>query len=505
VAGAGDVNGDGYADVIVGAPYHGPLNEGRAYLYLGSSGGLALAPSWTRTGDDENLGVAVSTAGDVNGDGYADVIVGAHGGGPLNPPGGRTHVFHGGTGGLPQAAAWTVESNQAGAGLGLAVGSGDFNGDGYSDVLVAASLYDDVGINDGRVYSYHGSPSGLGTTAAWTGEPDQAGAYFGQSVSGAGDVNGDGYADAVVGAPYYDGGAMDEGRAYVYHGSPTGLSTTANWTAESDVVGAEFGRGVAMAGDVNGDGFGDVLVGAPGHSGGLGKAYLFRGSSSGPGATPSWSFFDGRLFGPPEVGQSVSSAGDVNGDGYGDVIVGAPHFVSGSSFEGAAFLFRGNDGGLGAMGALQQKRVDSSDPVGLLGNADRMLRFGVSATLPIGWAGLAWADPGTPTAFFEWEVKPHDEAFDGTGLQRSPVGQAVGLGPATLAFDELATRPGIAEGLFKWRARFVLESSPLLSRTRWFSVPGNAVTEGKLRFGTALDPPEPPMMLPPPPKGGTKK
>jgi hypothetical protein len=75
-------------------------------------------------------------------------------------------------------------------------------------------------------------------------------------------VNGDGYADVIVGAPYYDNGETDEGRAYVYHGSSSGLSATANWTAESNQASAYFGYSVSTAGDVNGDGYADVIVGA---------------------------------------------------------------------------------------------------------------------------------------------------------------------------------------------------------------------------------------------------
>ena len=108
------------------------------------------------------------------------------------------------------------------------------NGDGYADVIVGASYYDNGQTDEGRAYVYHGSAAGLSATAAWTAESDQAGAYFGGSVATAGDVNGDGYSDVIVGASSYDNGEADEGRAYVYHGSAAGLSATPAWTAESD-------------------------------------------------------------------------------------------------------------------------------------------------------------------------------------------------------------------------------------------------------------------------------
>ena len=102
--------------------------------------------------------------------------------------------------------------------------AGDVNGDGYADVIVGAFGYDNGQADEGRAFVYHGSAGGLSGSAAWTAESDQAGAWFGSSVATAGDVNGDGYADVIVGAPYYDNGQTDEGRAFVYHGSAGGLS-----------------------------------------------------------------------------------------------------------------------------------------------------------------------------------------------------------------------------------------------------------------------------------------
>ena len=357
VASAGDVNGDGYGDVVVGAPYYdnGSSDEGVAYVYLGSSSGLASSPVWTGEPNTINtsFGWSVASAGDVNGDGLGDLIVGSPYADPYTVNNGVVNVYLGAASDLSTSAAWTSEADQASAALGFSVASaGDVNGDGYGDVIVGAPYYDNGSTNEGRAYLYLGSSSGLDATAAWTAESDQATVLFGYSVALAGDVNGDGYGDVVVGAPYYSNGESSEGRAYVYLGSASGLATSAAWTAEADQASANFGFSVAAAGDVDGDGYGDVVVGAPYYNNGSpyeGVAFVYLGSASGLATTAAWTAESNQ--GGAKLGWSVASAGDVDGDGYGDVVIGAPYYDNGSTDEGVAFVYLGSSSGLATSAA----------------------------------------------------------------------------------------------------------------------------------------------------------
>jgi hypothetical protein len=165
------------------------------------------------------LGKSVASAGDVNGDGYGDVIAGAieYTNGEYEE--GAAFVYIGSASGLSSTASTTLEGNQIEARLGYSVASADVNGDGFSDVVVGAPFYDNGESDEGVAFLYIGSASGLSNTPIETLEGNQADSYWGASVATAGDVNGDGFADVIVGARYYDNGESNEGAAFVYYGN----------------------------------------------------------------------------------------------------------------------------------------------------------------------------------------------------------------------------------------------------------------------------------------------
>jgi hypothetical protein len=341
IAGAGDVNGDGFGDVVIGAP-DAQSRAGRAYVFLGGPSGMASAPATTLSGPDGMggaFGNSVAAAGDVNGDGYSDVIVGAHGALELA---GRAYVFLGGPSGLGATPAVNLTSpDGAGGTFGFAVaGAGDVNGDGFGDVVVGAQT---AAARAGRAHLYLGGPSGLNATPTTDLEsPDGVGALFGIALAGAGDVNGDGYPDVVVGAS----SAMSSvGRVHLFLGGARGLAA-APATSLTGGAGmyALFGWPVAAAGDINQDGFGDVVVGAPGAdaSSRTGRAFVYLGSAGGLVATPVAS-----LTGPDGsaglFGSAVGSAGDANGDGFGDLAVGALGVMSNT---GRVYVYLGKADGL---------------------------------------------------------------------------------------------------------------------------------------------------------------
>jgi len=320
VSGAGDVDNDGYDDFIVGAHGNGAEGwmTGKAYVYSGLTGGLL----WAFTGEEtENyFGWSVSGAGDVDNDGYDDLIVGAYGNEEGGWLAGKAYVYSGQTGGL----LWTFTGTTNDA-LGASVsGAGDVDNDGYADVIVGAPT---AATFDGRAYVYSGQTGA--TLHTFTGEAEWE--YFGWSVSGAGDVNDDGYDDLIVGAYENDAGGTEAGRAYVYCGQTGDLLRT--FTGEA--AGDSLGYSVSGADDVNDDGYDDLIVGAHGAAGGKGRAQIYSGQSGNLLQAFTGEATDDRF------GKSVSGAGDVNNDGMPDVIVGAESHDAGGIDAGRAYVYSG--------------------------------------------------------------------------------------------------------------------------------------------------------------------
>lgn len=365
VATAGDVNGDGYADVLIGEPNADSLgytDNGHAYVYYGGPGGLgdSLA-TFVGPASGTKCGTAVATAGDVNGDNYADIILGM----PEVNVGfgneGAARVFYGGAGGIDTNVDWYRYGNEQNGFFGNSVATaGDVNGDGYADIIVGMRGYDgtppDVAVDQGRAFVWFGSATGLTAGSVW--DPmnadwksellSQNNAYVGYSVGTAGDVNGDGYSDVLVGVPYYSYSETQDGIAMLYLGGPGNLSQTAGWTYQGEAADQNLGFAIAPAGDVNGDGFGDILIGAPyfdvGGNANVGKVYVFPGSATGPQLMYLWYVTGDQA--ESYFGKAVDTAGDVNGDGYDDIIVSAPDYANPYTDEGKVFVWLGSAGGL---------------------------------------------------------------------------------------------------------------------------------------------------------------
>ena len=479
VAGAGDVNGDGFADVIISAPGRDNGNglAGRSYVFYGSAGGLSATPDWFKNNDQQfpdYLG-AVAGAGDVNGDGFADVIIGVSDFTDDQAYEGRAALYLGSAAGLATSPAWTREGNQDSAAFGASVSSaGDVNRDGYSDVIVGAPQFTNTAAGQGRAFLYFGSASGLGPFANWYSEAGGSNAHFGASVACAGDVNGDGYSDVIVGAPRYQQSLAEEGAAFVYYGSPTGLSLFPDWWERGYQPYAWFGVAVASAGDANGDGFSDIAVGERKYIGSIGKVWVYRGSATGV-APVSTAIFGGEQL-EDGFGTALAPAGDVNGDGFADLLIGAPYFDDAEPDQGKFYLSLGCRGG-GPPRVPRQRRFDDSGPIALLGLSDSGHAVRIDA--------IGRSAAGRDAIRLQFEVKPRGTPFDGSGLVAGPVRDtgAPGVDGSAVQLADLAG--GLDPStLYHWRLR-TISRSVYFPRSRWLSPPGNAPSEADLRTSSS--------------------
>ena len=361
VAGAGKVNGDAFADVLVGANKGGDNREGWAGLYLGSAAGLQALPVWQAIGENKGgeFGGAVDGAGDVDHNGYDDIVVGAPnytGEAPSDQAGeGAVYLYYGGEGGPEAAATWKVEGDIQAVRFGAAVaGAGYVNGDAYADVIVGMPGFTNGDFeNAGAAFVYFGSAAGLNTAYGWLDYGGQASAQFGLEVNAAGDVNGDGYGDVLVGEPYYNQDIyMDAGAVYLYLGNQFSLSNVHAWSYTGYRGADRLGTTASGIGDVNGDGCDDIATGAPGYNAegmlDTGRVYVFYGCQNESASTlnliPDWEFSYPQAN--ANTGIDVSGGGDTNADGYDELLVGVHLYDDEQANEGAVLAFFGSAEGL---------------------------------------------------------------------------------------------------------------------------------------------------------------
>lgn len=311
VAGAGDVDGDGRADFIVGSPLADPdgnINAGSAYIYSGATGSLIFQKNGFG-----HFGWSVSSAGDVNGDGNSDFIVGAYRNFPNGiRDAGSAFVYSGADGSL----LFQINGSDTGDVLGFSVaGVGDINGDGKGDFIAGAPVASPNGIEAaGSAFVYSGRDGSILYDKHGTDTGDQ----FGISVDGAGDVNGDGKPDFIVGANRANPGGRDNaGSAFVFSGADGSLLFRIDGDTES---GDGMGWSVAGLEDINGDGNSDFIIGT------VNSSFVHSGA-------------DGSLLYKGGHGNSVAAAGDVDGDTK-------PDFIVGPMFLNYALVYSGGDGSL---------------------------------------------------------------------------------------------------------------------------------------------------------------
>ncbi|MFN6483413.1 MULTISPECIES: hypothetical protein [unclassified Nostoc] len=397
VSTAGDINGDGIDDLIIGAPFANNPNFsslGQSYVVFGSKGGFdaQLNPSNLNGTNGfainsiayDYSGISVSSAGDINGDGIDDLIIGAYGADPNGISSGQSYVVFGSKGGfdaqfnlstLNGTNGFAINGINAGDESGDSVSSaGDINGDGIADLIIGAPFADPNGIASGQSYVVFGSKKGFAASFDLSTLNGINGFAInginsldasGWSVSSAGDINGDGIDDLIIAARRADPNGTDSGQSYVVFGSKKGFAAQLNLSTLNGTNGFainginaddESGWSVSSAGDINGDGIDDLIIGARSadpNGTDSGQSYVVFGSKKSFAAQLNLSTLNGTNgfaingINPfDSLGWSVSSAGDINGDGIDDLIIAAPN--ANTIGSGQSYVVYGSKGGFDA-------------------------------------------------------------------------------------------------------------------------------------------------------------
>ena len=369
VANAGDLTGDGIADLAVASIFadDAGTNAGVVHLFAGPVSGVGAGVSASEvklTGESAGdlLGRSIVAPGDVDDDGFEDLFISAQGDATNGTNTGAAYLVAGplssGTFDVGALATTKFTGSSAGDLIADLAPAGDVNGDGFDDLLIAAQFLDGGGTTDGGgAYLVYGPTTTgdydlatpLPSDARFIGEEDNDQA--GSSIWGGTDLSGDGVPDIMIAARYYDDGtAQDAGVVYVVHGPVSGdldlSSSDARFTGENNSDELGYGAGVSSAGDVNNDGYQDMIAGARFNDRGgtkSGAAYLVLGPVT-TATARSMNSADAIFIGEAssdQTGDSVSGPGDVDGNGFDDLLIGSGWNDASTTNGGAGYLVLG--------------------------------------------------------------------------------------------------------------------------------------------------------------------